>query len=423
MDKRLARPSTFYGWYMVIVAGLAVFFSGPGQTYFISVFIDHYIIDFGWTRSEVSIIYSAATLTSAACLFFIGHLVDRLGQRKMLTVASILLALACFYNGFVGSLMMLFWGVLFLRLFGQGSMTLIPNTLVPQWFLVKRGQALSYMAIGGFISAAAFPPMNVWLIQRVGWERTWWLWGIMILIIFTPIAYRYVRNRPEDIGVLPDGHVKAHDLEKPDMKIQLKQDFTLNEALRTRAFWLILSCIGIPALVNTAITFHLISIFNQKGLDASMAALVLSLMAIIGFPITFIAGRIIDTVKINYVLAGIFITEIIFMGLLQLTTTPILAIGFGIIWGISNGFERIALNYVWPFYFGRVALGSISGIATSVMVLGSAIGPLPFGLAFDAVGNYTEVIWWSMILPVIGIIASLSAKKPSIHRNSRLKDE
>jgi len=417
MNKKKARPPLFYGWYMVMVAGLGVFFSGPGQTYFISVFIDRYITEFDWTRSEVSIIYSAATLTSAFCLFFIGRLVDRLGQRTMLTGASILLACACFYNGFVTNLTMLFFGIFVLRLFGQGSMTLIPNTLVPQWFLVKRGRALSYMAIGGFLSAAAFPPINVWLVRQIGWERTWWLWGELILVVFTPIAYRYVRNRPEDIGMLPDGHKESHDTDSSSKIVQLKQDFTLKETLRTPAFWLILSCIGIPALVNTAITFHLISIFDQQGLSPSVAALVLSLMAIIGFPITFIAGRIIDTVKINYVLAGIFVTELIFMMLLQITTTPLLAVLFGVIWGISNGFERIALNYVWPFYFGRIALGSISGIATSVMVLGSAIGPLPFGLAFDAVGNYTQVIWWSMVFPVIGVIASLSARKPSIRTN------
>jgi len=414
MNKQIGHSPLFYGWYMVIVAGLGVFFSGPGQTYFISVFIDRYITEFDWTRSEVSLIYSAATLTSAFCLFFIGRLVDRLGQRIMLTAASILLACACFYNGFVTNLTMLFVGIFVLRLFGQGSMTLIPNTLVPQWFLVKRGQALSYMAIGGFLSAAAFPPINVWLVRQIGWERTWWLWGGLILVLFTPIAYRYVRNRPEEIGLLPDGQTEAHKTDFSSKIVQLKQDFTLNETLRTPAFWLILSCIGIPALINTAITFHLISIFEQQGLSASMAALVLSLMAIIGFLITFIAGRIIDTVKINYVLAGIFVTELIFMTLLQLTTTPFLAILFGVIWGVSNGFERIALNYVWPYYFGRVALGSISGIATSVMVLGSAVGPLPFGLAFDILGNYTQVIWWSMLFPVIGIIVSLLARKPTI---------
>jgi len=414
MSNQRMRPPLFYGWYMVIVASLGLFFSGPGQTYFISVFIDRYITEFEWTRSEVSIIYSAATLTSAFCLFFIGRLVDRLGQRTMLTVASILLACACFYNGFVMNLTMLFLGIFFLRLFGQGSMTLIPNTLVPQWFLVKRGQALSYMAIGGFLSAAAFPPINVWLVRQIGWERTWWLWGGLILILFTPVAFRYVRNRPEDIGLLPDGHTASYDVDTSSEIIQFKQDFTLKETLRTSAFWLILSCIGIPALINTAITFHLISIFDQQGLSPSVAALVLSLMAIIGFPITFIAGRVIDAVKINYVLAGIFVTELIFMMVLQLTTTPLLAVLFGLIWGVSNGFERIALNYVWPYYFGRIALGSISGIATSIMVLGSAIGPLPFGLAFDIFGNYTQVIWWSMILPVIGIIASLLARKPTI---------
>lgn len=412
------QKKIYYGWYMVMIAGLGVFFSGPGQTYFISVFIDQYITDFGWSRSEVSSIYSAATLASAACLFFVGRLIDRFGQRIMMVLASILLAVACLFNSYVTSLTMLFFGIWMLRLFGQGSMTLIPNTLVPQWFITKRGQALSYMAIGGFLSAAVFPPLNVWLVGLIGWQTTWQVWGLLVFVLFTPLAYRFVRNRPEDMGLLPDGGTNPHPSPKTaGAPIHVDIDFIFKEALKTRAFWLILSCIGIPALVNTAITFHLISIFEEQSLPPLTAALVLSLMAILGFPVTFIAGRIIDVVKINYVLIGIFVTEIVFMVVLQYTTTFSLAILFGVIWGISNGFERIALNYVWPYYFGRAALGSISGLATSVMVLGSAVGPLPFGIAYDLLGNYEMIIWYSLVFPLTGIVAAALAVKPTLVRS------
>lgn len=404
----------YYGWLIVAVASLGIFFSGPGQTYSISVFIDAYINHFGWSRSEVSFLYSTATLISGICMFFVGRFIDRFGQRKMLVFVSIGLALACLWNSAVSNMAMLMIGFFFLRLFGQGSMTLVPNTLVPQWFITKRGKALSYMAIGGFASSALFPILNAWFVEKFGWENTWMIWGFLVFILFTPLAYFVVRNRPEDINLLPDGMKVESELEKDTTKLLDEDNWTFKQASKTLAFWIILFIVSIPALINTGITFHLISIFQSNGLSAIYAATVLSLMALVGFPITLIAGRLLDKVKVKYVFVGIFIGQVIFILFLFITTTPFMAIIFAILWGTSGGFERIALNYVWPSFFGRAALGSIKGAATTVMVLGSAFGPLPFGYAYDLFGGYTEILLIALILPILGAICALLVNKPSL---------
>lgn len=407
----------YYGWYIVGIAAISVFFSGPGQTYSVSVFIDAYIKDFGWGRSEVSTIYSGATLAAGLCMFFVGRFIDRFGQRNMLISVSILLAFACFWNSMVTNLAMLFIGFFLLRILGQGSMTLIPNTLVPQWFITKRGKALSFMAIGGFASSASFPIINAWLVSQYGWRFSWLVWGFLLILIVSPLAYYLVRNKPEDVGLMPDGEDTFSS--GPDSigdASKNEENWSLQEAMKTRAFWLILFCVSIPALINTGITFHLISIFKWNDLSAGTAAIVLSLMAVIGFPITLVAGRILDRVSVNYVLAGIFIGEIIFILFLLVTKSTMTALIFGILWGISGGFERIALNYVWPSYFGRASLGSIKGTATTVMVLGSAFGPLPFGFAYDIFQGYTQILLLSLIFPLLGILFSLLAKKPERER-------
>ncbi|MBT2709507.1 MFS transporter [Pseudomonas sp. ISL-84] len=417
--QKLAAPVStpfYYGWMIVLISALGVFFSGPGQTYSISVFIDSYIHDFGWSRSQVSAIYSAATLAAGLCMFFVGRFIDRHGQRKMAVFVGFSLALACFWNSIVANTAMLFIGFFLLRLLGQGSMTLIPNTLVPQWFITKRGKALSLMAIGGFSSSAIFPPLNAWLVNNWGWSISWQVWGIALLVIFVPLAFLLIRNKPEDIGLLPDGRekpiIRAGEAEDDYADIDLEENWTLKEAMKTKAYWMLLFCVAIPALVNTGLTFHLISIFGIQNISPGIAALVLSLMAIIGFPITLAAGFILDKVKVNYVLAGIFLGEIIFMLVLLIAKNVTVAIIFGVLWGISGGFERIALNYVWPSYFGRQFLGSIKGTAMTVMVIGSALGPLPFGFAYDLFGGYKEILLLTMILPALAIISSLLARKP-----------
>ncbi|WP_306010416.1 MFS transporter [Bacillus sp. MMSF_3328] len=409
----------YYGWIIVCLAALGSFFSGPGQTYSNSIFIDEYIHTFGWSRSEISGIYSAATLAAGLLMMVVGRYVDKFGQRQMMVVVSIILGVACFFNSIVQNIWMLGIGFFLVRLFGQGSMSLIPNTLVPQWFIKKRGRAMSFMAMGGFASAAFFPIANAWLIDLWGWEAAWRVWGILLLVLFAPLAFFGVRNRPEDMGLLPDGDraipLKAE--EAPDSKQKLQKpvkddDWTLQEAMKTRAFWAILICVGIPALVNTGITFHLLSIFGESQLSPQLAATVLSMMAVIGFPISLAAGFILEKVRTTLLLTVVFVIEIAVLILLIYTHSVLAGVVFGTIWGIGNGLERITLNIIWPNYFGRRYIGSINGIAMMIMVIGSAFGPLPLGIGFDHFHSYKESLFLLLVFPIIGVIASLLAKQP-----------
>lgn len=408
--KQLTGNAFHYGWVIIAIAALSQFFSGPGQTYSNSIFIDYYIEDFGWSRSTVSGIYSAATLTAGFLLFFVGRLIDRNGSRKMAVAVSIALAVACFFNSFVTSLVMLFIGFFFIRLLGQGSMALISSSLIPQWFVKKRGRAISIAAIGGLVSSAAFPLLNVWLIESFGWRSSWLILGIIIIVCFTPLALFLIQNSPEEMGLLPDNGDKHK--KEPDKKAIEEVSWSVKEASKTRAFWLLLLCAAIPGIVNTGLTFHLVSIFAQKSLSLETAAGILSLTALIGLPVTFITGILLEKVKVQYMLVLVFAGELLSLFLLQKADFLAAAIIFGLVWGVSMGIERIVMAVVWPNYFGRKHIGSISGISMAMVVTGSALGPLPLGIAFDLFGGYAEILWALMIFPVFGIVSALLANPP-----------
>lgn len=408
--KQVIRTPFYYGWVIVILAALSQFFSGPGQTYSNAIFIDYYIAEFEWSRSMVSGIYSAATLLAGFLLFSIGRLIDSGGARKMSVIISLCLAAACFLNSFVVNAFMLFIGFFFIRLLGQGSMTLLSNSLVPQWFIKKRGRALSIAALGGLISSAIFPVLNVWLIDSFGWRSSWQVLGVLVAVVFAPLAFLFIRNRPEEIGLLPDNSPVVTDAESQVAATDIS--WTVKEAMGTRAFWLLLFCVAIPAMVNTGLTFHLVSIFAEKSLSPEAAAAILSMMALIGFPVTFLVGFLLERIKVQYMLVIIFVSEIISLYLLQQINVFETAVVFGVIWGINVGMERITTGIVWPNYFGRAHLGSISGISMAMVVIGSALGPLPFGLAFDQFGGYVEILWGMVLFPALGIIAALLAHPP-----------
>lgn len=378
----------YYGWVIVFMGALGLFFSGPGQTFAISVFVDVYLEHFGWSSTLISSMYLAATLLSGSLLFVLGRLVDRYGQRRMTAVVGILLAVACLFNSFIMGPVMLFIGFFMLRLFGQGAMTLLPNTLVPQWFIVKRGRAMAFMAIGIFASSALTPPLNAWFIDMWGWPVAWRIWFALLLFVFVPLAIVLIRNKPEDVGLLPDNAIKFQPKhEKNVSQVLPEQNWTVKEAIRTRAFWFLLYGVAVPALVSTGLVFHLVSILGEVGVSRAGSALILSIMAVVSFIFSLIAGVIVERVKVHIVFASVMLGYIIILILMILTNSFMMAVIFGVVKGIVMGFQVICIGVIWPNYFGRKHLGSIKGLVMTSTVIGSGLGPLPLAMAFDAMGN------------------------------------
>lgn len=418
IEKR--KSVHFYGWTIVGIAAVCMFFSGVGQTYAVSIFINAYIEDFGWSRSLVSGYYSVATLVAGLILPLVGKKIDKGGHRRMMTVISSLLGVACLWMSFVTRPAMLFVGLLFLRLFGQGSMMLLPSTLVPQWFVRNRGKALSFMAVGGVVGSGVLPPLNNWMVTSFGVSGTWRIWGVLLIGFMAPLGWYLVRNLPEDIGEIPDG-VRSASLEKDDPKymsrIPVREDsWTLKQAMTTKPFWFMLFCMVVSAMVNTGITFHIVSIMATKGNSSAFAALVLSIAAFVQFPLTFVAGYIVDRVKVRYVKSVSFGILLLAMTMLLYSESRSALILFAVVHGVFTVFDTVSTGVLWPNYFGRKNLGSIRGIAMTAMVVGSALGPLPFGYAFDLFQGYREILLVMMAFPVLASLASFLSPVPDYPR-------
>ncbi|WP_205842052.1 MFS transporter [Natranaerobius trueperi] len=198
---------------------------------------------------------------------------------------------------FVDIPFMLIFGFFFLRLFGQGSMTLIPNTLIPQWFVSRRGIALSLMAIGGALASASFPPINDFLITNLGIEHAWRVWALLLVGVMVPLGLIFVRDKPEQIGEVPDG--EKGEIQENNEKLSAEISWSLSEAKTTKVFWVMLFIMAVPAMVNTGLVFHMVSIIEGKGHSSSFGAFILSVFAIAQLITTFLAGYILDRTRVN----------------------------------------------------------------------------------------------------------------------------
>ncbi|NCA99056.1 MAG: MFS transporter [Clostridia bacterium] len=422
--SRLARSNRFYyGWIILVLSSLSYFFSAPGQTYFTSTFIDIYIQEFGWTRSTISGIYSLATMTSGLLLFWVGRQIDRFGQKAVSLVVAALLGLTCIWLSLVNGLPMLFLGFLASRYLGQGSMTLLPATLLPNWFAHRRPLAFSLMSVGGVIGSSFLPPLNRYLIDTIGWRMVWRLWAIAFGVVFIPLVAIFMRNHPREVGLTTAGEYRQKSSsDAVPAKFQDVPSWTLKEAIRTRAYWGMLYSQLLLPLIVTGLTFHFISIMKIRSISPDQAAYLISLLAVVSFPTTLFAGWILSKVQIHHTAMAISLFMGLALTVLLLTDGLPGALVFTILLGSAMGLQTVWGGLVWPNYFGTRYLGSIRSLAMSATVLGSAFGPIPLGLTFDLTGSYNSALIGMIGLTVLGIAAAAGSPRP-IHAERFKNDD
>jgi len=405
----------FSGWTMLGVASLVLLLSTPAQTYGFSVFIDPMLTQLGLSRSLVSVVYTVATLVSAGAVFLVGGVIDRHGHRSVLAATTVVYAAALVVMGAVGGTWTLLLGFTLLRATGASVLTMTARTHVAQWFVRRRGRAVSVVNLGKMLGLAVVPPVNAALIQQIGWRDTWRV-NALVVALLVPVALHLVRNRPEEVGQFPDGQrgidagVPADPADRLDQR-----SWTRREALRTRAMWLLLAATFVPALVTNGLSFNQISILTQAGLTPTAAALTFTIESAIAMPMTFLAGWLADRFGPRPVLAlgqALLVAALICLTFVTPGPTALL---FGVLRGLTTGTWILATEVAWPAYFGRRHLGSIAGLSFAVSFVGAAIGPLPFGVIYDLFGSYRYAIWGIAILPAMSTIAALVATPPT-HR-------
>ncbi len=402
------RKKTYYGWTIVFLGALGVFLSGPGQTYSVSTFIDPLMEEFGWSRSLVSGLYSSGTLAAGFIVMFIGRAVDRVGYRLSMTVVALLFAGALFFMSSVGVPFTLLVGFMLIRTLGQGSLTLIPYSLVPQWFVRHRGKSLSVLAMAAAISSATVPYLNLVIMGSFGWRGAWQFWAIVLGLVLAPLAWIFTRDRPEDMALLPDGDSDADVLSSDsgsNTSVPVEITWSLSQALRYAPFWIILISTAIPSMVGTGAQFHHMSILAEGGVGRATDAAVFTVAAAAHLVTTPIFGVLSDRWEEKHLLISGMLLQALALVYLLYVSSPVSAVILGVINGVRMANNSMVNAVIWPAYFGRRHLASIRGVTTTGMVIGSALGPLPFGLGFDVFGGYREVLLLMTVLPLMGAVA------------------
>ncbi|MGB1252767.1 MAG: MFS transporter [Candidatus Promineifilaceae bacterium] len=416
-SRAINRSPVHYGWIALLVGTLGVIMSSPGQTYSFSIFIEAFIRDLSISRSLVSTLYAVGTVTGSLALPFIGREIDKRGNRTMVVVIAVAFGIACFYMSTVNGAIMLLIGIVFMRMLGQSSIVIVSRNLINQWWVRRRGfiSGISTLA-AAILGTGMFPNIISWLIPRFGWRTSYLILGAAVIGVMVPIGYLFFRERPELYGKLPDGEVSKpidNVLQKASSPTSTEENWTRAEAVRTRAFWLIAISVAAFSMLGTGLTFHIVSIFADNGLSPELAAITFIPMslttALMGIP----GGWLIDRFGAKYLL----FVGLIFLTMTILSSTSIssqeIAYAYGILFGLTNGFARVVSNVVYANYFGRVHLGAITGLTSTIGSAASGLGPMVYGIGRDLAGSYWPSLLVSALFPAIMAVLILSLKRPT----------
>jgi MFS family permease len=417
-SRLINRSPIFYGWIILIIGALGMIMTSPGQTYSVSIFIEHFINDLGISRSLVSTLYTIGTLVGSFALPSVGRQIDRRGARLVIAIIATLFGFACIYMGFVRNAIMLGLGFIAIRMLGQGSLNLVSLNVINQWWVRRRGTMMGLAGLlVSLLGLGGFPNMINWLIPLYGWRITYMLLGLLLLFIMAPLGLILVRDRPEQYGLRPDGDTSAGVTNDSITVKPIEENWTLPEAMGVPIFWVLTLGLASISMLATGLFFHMVSIFNDNGLTPTVAATVFVPIAATTAAVNAGSGILVDRVPMRLLLATALFLQTALLLMAQFLHSTELALLYGVILGTMGGLMNIVNGVSWAKYFGRQYLGSITGVTSTILIVGSALGPMPLGLARDLLGSYNLALTIGAAIPLLLGVISLFFDRPHKHHS------
>jgi len=389
----------FYGWIIVAVGFLAHIASAFSISSTLSVFLKPLSSDLGISRGVFSLIRSGEILIIAAAAPAVGTLLDRFGGRWLIAAGGLISGLGFIVLGQARD----FWQFMLVRwlLISPGDSlmgSLVVNVSISKWFIRKRGRALALAAMGHGLAKVCMPVAAASLILYAGWRGAWVVFGLVTLLLVVGPALIFMRRRPEDMGLFPDGGTASpHENRSRGNKTVSTASapsaasdllWSRREALGTSAFWLIVITFGVSHVGVTGLNLHVFSYVSDQGHPTMVAALVMSIIATMQFSTPMVWGVLAERMNIARLIMAKFLVQAV--GILWALSDPGLVSlysGF-FLYGIGMGGTAILAEMIWANYFGRVSLGKIRGMGSLFTSGFSAAGPPFFGLLFDHTQSY-----------------------------------
>jgi MFS family permease len=339
--------------------------------------------DLGWTRSEMTSVYSIYLLVNGLSSPIVGMLFDRWGPRALFTCGMASLAGAYLLAPQVHTLWQFYATVGAMTGIAVASLGMVPSSsLISRWFRERLSTAISVAFAGFGLGALFIVPAAQYLLQTHSWRESYQIMG-SVLLAFVPLVFFLPWKR------YTGGHPEYLQLKRSSAAAE--RDWTLRAAMGTRVFWGLIWVFFFTAMGMFTIMVQTVVYLVERGFSPIVAATAFgfsSMLSVIGVLGT---GAIADRIGPRRIVSLTFVGSIAGVGILLLMTWfPVqsLLVAFVLVFGICQGARGPIVSSISTRLFAGSHVASIYGVIYASNAVGAGLGSLMAGLLHDLTGSY-----------------------------------
>jgi len=410
----LAAGNQFYGWWIVLVSTTILFVSSGIGFYGHGVILDPLSNLHGWSKATISSAVTLYFITSGIMGMVIGRQIDIYGPKWVLTIGSVTISAGFLLLSLITKVWQLYM-IYFIMALGFSCTSLVPaNTLITNWFIRKRGFALSLTNTGLSAGGIILVPLASYLITRWGLQTALPILGAIYGIVILGCT-SFIKQRPSDINQFPDGvSPQAESGQSNSSAISYSAQmrvWTRRQAIGTSTFWAIVTAFLLALAGQIAFLMHQIS-FLSRYLGVSGAATAVSITAGASIIGRLWLGTFVDRCDKRYVIMVCFLVQGAAMfTLAHIQHVVILYLGT-LAFGLTMGNIIMMQSLITGECFGLVSFATVSGLGGVFTMTGAAFGPSIAGFIFDATGSYQLSFTIFAAMSAVAILAIYFAKPP-----------
>ena len=410
----------FYGWWIVAAGTVILFVSSGIGFYGHGVILDPLRNQHGWSKAIISSAITLYFFATGAFGFLIGRLIDKYGPKWFLVIGSLVIGAGFVLLSFINATWQLYGIYLFMAV-GFCCTSLVPvNTLITNWFIRKRGFAMSLTNTGLSLGGIVLVPFAVFMISDWGLRIALPVLGTIFWVVIIPTALFFIKQRPADINQYPDGDSpdkagKAAINSALNIKTQLRT-WTRRQAVRTMAFWAIVAAFLMALGGQIAFLVHQVSFLGQY-LGTAGAASAVSLTAGASIAGRLFLGTFVDRCDKRYVTMVCFLIQgIAVLALAHYSHVAVLYLGT-FAFGLTMGSIIMMQSLITGECFGLKSFATVSGISGLFTMSGAAFGPMLAGFIYDATDSYRMAFTIFAVLSIMAIGVIFFARPPEVAKD------
>ena len=423
LRTRLAHALPFYyGW---VIAGNGVAVSLSTRTVMavatLSVFVVPMTQSMNWSVGMFSGAVSLGGLVAVFISPIVGRWLDKYGAGVILGAGSFATGAIAIGLAFVAHPVAFYFLYVPGRMIFSGPMEIGLPTAISNWFVRRRPMGLAVDAIGKGAGLSIVPWVMQLIISGFDWRTAWVTLGVLTLALGVLPSVLLVARRPEDMGLEPDPAPAREDPSDRDSGASrgsgnagsfAETNFTVGQALRTRALWILAIFSGASMMVQAGVSLHQVSHYINQGIDPRFAALSASTFALAQMPATLFWAALGRRIPIRFLMMGASLVVALAAAgtVVSDWVLPEIVSAAGI--GFGVGGLHLLIRLVWADYYGRENLGTIRGLTMSVQVGGQALGPVIAGFMFDYFDSYRIPFTFFAVAVLLAGIMALAATPP-----------